>query len=81
MKDTQSSRLATLDQITVTAKEAAHRLQSPEGRLLAEYALAFLRETWIAESGQPARDPDKLFGDVAKGMRMIQMIIDANDRG
>ncbi len=72
-----TQRLDTLDQIIKSAQEAAHRLHNAEARLLAEYALAHLRESWIAESGQAARTPPKVHEDVAKGLRMLELILES----
>lgn len=53
----------------------AHGCRSAEGREHFEFALALLRESWIAESGQRARTAAQVIGDVQQGLRMIAAII------
>ena len=67
--------LELIDKSLATAKEAAHRAQNRIARDHFEYALAHLRESWIAESGQNARSAEKIHIDVQNGLRFLEKFI------
>lgn len=58
------SRLELIDEAVAAAKRAAHACRDATAREHFEYALALLRESWIAESGQEARSAEKVIEDV-----------------
>jgi hypothetical protein len=60
------STLELIDQAVSSAKHAAHSCRNETARQLFEYAMALLRETWIAESGQEARQPLEVVSDVQR---------------
>lgn len=65
------SALALIDWAVEAAKEAAHACRDEAARECFEFALALLRESWIAESGQKSRDAEKVIADVKWGLRLI----------
>jgi len=56
--------LELIDQAVAAAKRAAHGCRDGKAREHFEFALALLRESWIAESGQEARGADRVIADV-----------------
>lgn len=56
--------LELIDIAVSSAKHAAHSCRNQTTRDLFEFALALLRESWIAESGQEARKPLEVVSDV-----------------
>jgi hypothetical protein len=56
------------------AKEAAHACRNEQARECFEFALALLRESWIAESGQNARGAERVIADVKWGLRLIAAV-------
>lgn len=66
-----TSALALIDQAVNAAKEAAHAARDQTAREHFEFALALLRESWIAESGQVARSAGEVVEDVDRGLRLI----------
>jgi len=66
--------LHLIDRAVDAAKEAAHACRSEAGRECFEFALALLRESWIAESGQNARGAEKVIADVKWGLRLIAAV-------
>jgi len=58
------STLELIDMAVAAAKHAAHSCRKETTRELFEYALALLRESWIAEDGQEARSAAKVIEDV-----------------
>jgi len=69
MNDTKRKPPSTLKLIDVavsSAKHAAHCCRNETAREHFEFALALLRESWIAESGQEARKPLKVVSDVQR---------------
>jgi hypothetical protein len=58
------STLELIDIAVSSAKHAAHCCRNQTTRDLFEFALALLRESWIAESGQEARKPLEVVSDV-----------------
>ncbi len=63
--------LASIDRAVGAAKEAAHACRSAAAREHFEFALALIQESWIAESGQNAREAGKVIADVKWGLRLI----------
>ena len=69
MNDPEPKPPSTLELIDVavsSAKHAAHSCRNETARELFEFALALLRESWIAESGQEARKPLEVVSDVQR---------------
>lgn len=67
--DTKPKPPSTLELIDVavsSAKHAAHCCRNENAREHFEFALALLRESWIAESGQKARTPLEVVSDVQR---------------
>ena len=62
------STLELIDLAVTAAKRAAHSCHNDTAREHFEFALALLRETWIAESGQEARSPAQVVADVTWAM-------------
>jgi hypothetical protein len=58
--------LELIDIAVSSAKHAAHTCRNQTTRDLFEFALALLRETWIAESGQEARQPLEVVSDIQR---------------
>ena len=56
--------LALIDKTISDTTQAAHCCSNPLAKELLEYALALVTECWIAESGQPARDPHIIIAEV-----------------
>ena len=71
-----SETLAMIDRAVDAAKEAAHACRNEAGRECFEFALALLRESWIAESGQNARGAETVIADVKWGLRLIAAVIE-----
>jgi len=70
-KPGERAALALIDRTLEAAKASAHTCQNETARTHHEFALALLRESWIAESGQKARDAATVIEDVRKGLRLI----------
>ena len=66
--------LRRIDRAVDAAKEAAYACRDAEARECFEFALALLRESWIAESGQNARGAEKVIADVKWGLRLIAAV-------
>ena len=58
--------LELIDLAVSSAKHAAHCCRHQSTRDLFEFALALLRESWLAESGQEARKPLAVVSDVQR---------------
>jgi hypothetical protein len=56
--------LGLIDIAVSAAKHAAHSCRNETTRELFEFALALLRESWIAEDGQKARNAAKVIEDL-----------------
>lgn len=56
--------LKLIDSAVAAAKKAAHACKNEVAKKHFEYALALLTESWIAESGQHARDVEQVVEDV-----------------
>ena len=67
----ESEVLGLIDQAVSAAKQAAHAAHDETAREHFEFALALLRESWIAESGQVARSAREVVEDVERGLRII----------
>lgn len=72
--------LALIDRAVDAAKEAAHACRDEQARECFEFALALLRESWIAESGQNARGAEKVIADVKWGLRLIATVFEKEGR-
>ena len=68
------STLELIDVAVGSAKHAAHNCRNDIARDLFEFALALLRESWIAESGQEARKPLKVVSDVREMADLFALI-------
>ena len=66
--------LHLIDRAIDAAKEAAHACHDKQARECFEFALALLRESWIAESGQTPRGAEKVIADVKWGLRLIASV-------
>jgi predicted MarR family transcription regulator len=63
--------LKLIDRAVDAATDAAHACRNEAARECFEYALALLRESWVAESGQTPRGAEKVIADVQRGLRLI----------
>lgn len=60
-----------IDEAIELMREVGHRHDlDRSGRDLLEFSLAFMRETWIASSGQKSSDPEDVFKAVQRGLRI-----------
>ena len=66
--------LDLIDRAIAAAKHAAHSCHNDTAREHFEFAMALLRETWIAESGQEARSPAQVIADVNWAMKLFASI-------
>lgn len=67
MNDPERKPLPTLELIDLavsSAKHAAHCCRNETAREHFEFAMALLRESWIAEDGQKARSAAKVIEDM-----------------
>ncbi len=69
--------LALIDRAVEAAKEAAHACRDAAAREHFEFALALLRESWIAESGQSV---EGVVADVKWGLRLIAAVFEREGR-
>lgn len=60
------STLELIDIAVISAKHAAHSCRDETAREHFEFAMALLRESWIAESGQEARSAGQVVSDVQR---------------
>lgn len=72
--------LALIDRAVDAAKEAAHACRDEQARECFEFALALLRESWIAESGQSARGAEQVIADVKWGLRLIAAVFEKAEK-
>jgi len=72
--DPPPTTLELIDTAVAAAKHAAHCCRNDTAREHFEFALALLRETWIAESGQKARSPAQVIADVNWAMKLFASI-------
>lgn len=68
--------LELIDRAVDAAKEAAHACRNEAARECFEFALALLRESWIAESGQKSEGAEKVIANVKLGLRLIAAVIE-----
>ena len=73
--------LELIDRAIGAAKDAAHACHDKQARECFEFALALLRESWIAESGQTPRGAEKVIADVKWGMRLIATVFAKAEEG
>jgi hypothetical protein len=73
--------LELIDRAVDAAKEAAHACQNEAARECFEFALALLRESWIAESWQTPRGAEKVIADVKWGLRLIEVVFAKAEKG
>ncbi len=71
--------LGLIDIAVSSAKHAAHSCRNETARELFEFALALLRESWIAESGQEARKPLEVVSDVRKVTAFFSAILNQQE--
>ncbi len=66
--------LELIDEAVAAAKTAAHSCRERKARDHFEFALALLRESWIAESGQEARSAGQVVADVREAFEMFALV-------
>jgi len=71
--------LQLIDQAVATAKRAAHSCRHNLARDHFEFALALLRESWIAESGQEARSAAQVITDVRQVMNLFAAVLNRKE--
>lgn len=76
----ERAALQLIDRAVDAAKEAAHACHNEQARECFEFALALLRESWIAESGQTPKGAEKVIADVKWGLRLIKAVF-AKEQG
>lgn len=72
--------LGLIDNAVSAAKHAAHSCRNETAREHFEFALALLRESWIAEDGQQARSAAKVIGDVRWAQDLFTRIFNQQQR-
>lgn len=77
--ETPPGPLGLIDIAVSSAKHAAHSCRDELAREHFEFALALLRESWLAESGQEAREPLKVVSDVRKMADFFAAILDQRE--
>lgn len=70
--------LELIDEAVASATRIVHACVSDTTRDHLEYALALLRESWIAESGQQARSAEQVITDVQEAMNLFSAIANFN---
>tara|TARA_R110002073_G_scaffold110405_5_gene246575 strand:+ start:855 stop:1121 length:267 start_codon:yes stop_codon:yes gene_type:complete len=73
--------LDLIDEAVAAASQAAHCCRSQKSRDHFEFALALIRESWIAESGQEARDAAKVVADVREAFDLFGLILEHGKKG
>lgn len=68
------STLELIDEAVAAAKRAAHSCRDAKAREHFEFALALLTESWIAESGQQARSPERIAADVRSALDLFAAV-------
>ena len=66
--------LELIDGAEAAAKIAAHSCRKQKSRDHFEFALALIRESWIAESGQQARGAGEVVADVREAMDLFALV-------
>lgn len=69
-----SGPLVLIDEAVAAAKRAAHACRNETAREHFGFALALLRESWIAEDGQQARSAGKVIEDVRWAMNLFSAV-------
>lgn len=72
--------LGLIDIAVSSAKHAAHSCRNETARELFEFALALLRESWIAEDGQEARSAVKVIEDVRWTQNLFARVFEQQQR-
>ena len=72
--------LGLIDIAVSSAKHAAHCCRNETARELFEFALALLRESWIAEDGQEARNAAKVIEDVRWTQNLFARVFEQQQR-
>ena len=70
--------LELIDEAVNSTSAAAHSCRNEVAREHFEYALALLRESWIAESGQEARSAEQVMADVLAAMNLFKLVLNEN---
>jgi hypothetical protein len=75
------STLELIDVAVSSAKHAAHSSRNENTHELFEFALALLRESWIAEDGQEARSAAKVIEDVRWTQDLFARVFEQQEGG
>ena len=78
--ETPPGPLGLIDIAVSAAKHAAHSCRNENTRELFEFALALLRESWIAEDGQDARSAAKVIEDVRWTQNLFVRVFEQQQR-
>ena len=70
--------LELIDEAVNSTSAAAHSCKNEVACEHFEYALALLRESWIAESGQEARSAEQVMADVLVAMNLFKLVLNEN---
>ena len=73
--------LELIDEAVAAATDAAHFCSNRLARDHFEFALALLRESWIAESGQNARSAEKVVADVREAFEIFALAFQHKKEG
>ena len=71
-----STTLELIDCAVASAERAAHCCDNKAAREHFEFALALLRESWIAESGQEARSAAQVVANVREAFDLFAAVFD-----
>jgi len=71
--------LDLIDEAVAAAKRAAHACRDERAREHFEFALALIRESWIAESGQEARSAGQVVADVRSAMNLFAAVFNRKE--
>lgn len=71
--------LELIDEAVATAKRAAHSCRDDRAREHFEFALALLRESRVAESGQEARGAGRVVADVRGAMNLFAAVFNRKE--
>lgn len=71
--------LELIDEAVAASKHAAHSCRDERAREHFEFALALLRESWIAESGQEARSAGQVVADVRSAMNLFAAVFNRKE--
>lgn len=70
--------LDLIDAAVATATRAAHGCRNELAREHFEFALALLRESWVAEDGQEARTTAQVIADVREAVDLFALVFQLN---